>query len=458
MSETSTVRPLRRLIGATTATCVGIGVAVGSGILRTPGEVAGHIASPWLILPLWVAIGGVTLMQSLVTAELATRLPGAGGEYQYLRSAYGDFAGFFFGWSFTVFILGGGMGVIAAAAGDFAGELLHLGDPWPRIMACVFILVITAINAVGLNVGAGVQNALTVLKLAALVAIMLGAFWAARRLVPLSNPIPPSGLPSTASWISASLAVFWSFSGANEPAKLAEEIRDVRRELPRALITATLILTAVYVAANYAILCVMTPPELSGQSSAAAAVFQLSGWPWARAASLIIGIVICLGCISSTLLSDVRVPFALARDGFAPAAMARMSARQSPTVSLVLAGVIGAAFALMRAFNAMLDIYFIASTILFGLTYASLIVLRTRERRDGGIGERVFRVPGGIAMAVVLIAIECAIAIHLIVAELRKVESTYDSLWALAVLISIALSYPLWRLMAAVNSNSSKPL
>ena len=424
---------------------MGIGVAVGSGILRTPSEVAGLIPSAWHILMLWVAVGGVTLMQSLVTAELATRLPGAGGEYQYLKSAYGDFAGFFFGWSFTVFILGGGMGVIAAAAGDFAGELIHLRDPWKRIMACAFILVITAVNAAGLSFGAGVQNFLTALKLLALVTIMIGAFWVGRRFVPISAPGSPIETPSTANWIGASLAVFWSFSGANEPAKLAEEIRDVRRELPRALITATVILTCVYVAVNYAILCIMTPAELAGQTSAAAAVFRVTGWPWARAASLVIGIVICLGCISSTLLSDVRVPFALARDGFAPSAMARMSVRQSPTVSLVLAGVIGAAFALMRAFNAMLGIYFIASTILFGLTYASLIVFRIRDRHEGKSAENVFRVPGGIAMAVLLIMIECGIAVHLIAAELRNKESHHDSLWALAVLGAIALAYPIWK-------------
>lgn len=455
MVDTPTVRPLRRLIGATTATCVGIGVAVGSGILRTPGEVAGHIASPWQIILLWVAVGGVTLMQSLVTAELATRIPGAGGEYQYLRSAYGDFAGFFFGWSFTVFILGGGMGVIAAAAGDFAGELLHLRDPWPRIMACVFILAITAVNAAGLNVGAGFQNVLTGLKLVALAAIVLGAFWAGRRFVPLAATAPSQTSVPIEGWIGASLAVFWSYSGANEPAKLAEEIRDVRRGLPRALITATLILTCVYAAVNYAILCVMTPADLAGQTSAAAAVFRMAGKPWAQSASLAIGIVICLGCISSTLLSDVRVPFALARDGFAPAAMARMSARQSPTVSLVLAGLIGAVFALMRAFNAMLDIYFIASTLLFGMTYASLIVLRVRERRENTRAENVLRVPCGVAMALLLILIECAIAVHLIRIDWINDDGQLDSLWTLAMLGGFGLAYVIWRASRGNRSTRS---
>jgi len=439
-----TDRPLRRLIGASTATCVGIGVAIGSGILRTPGDVARQIPSPWLILLLWLAVGGVTLMQSLVTAELATRLPGAGGEYQYLKSAYGNFAAFFFGWSFTVFILGAGTGVIAAAAGDFAGELLQLGDPWPRIIACVFILSITAVNAAGLSVGAGVQNVLTFLKLTALAAVVVGAFWAGRRFWPISPPPSPAAGPMTTfGWVNAGLAVFWSFSGANEPAKLAEEIRDVRRGLPRALAGATIILTLTYVLYNYAILCVLSPADLAGQPSAAAAIFRSAGRPWAGTVSLAISIVICLGCISSTLLSDVRVPFALARDGFAPAALARMSPRQSPTAALVMAGVIGAAFSLMRTFDAMLRIYFIASTVLFGMTYASLIVLRRRERHAGPRRRDVLRIPGGLVMAGLLVLIELGIALHLVTDDIRN--GGRDTLWTLAMLSAFGVAYLLWR-------------
>lgn len=441
--------PLRRLIGASTATAVGIGVAIGSGILRTPGEVAREISSPWLILLLWAGIGGVILMQSIVTAELATRLPGAGGEYQYLKAAFGDFAAFFFGWSFTVFILGAGTSAIAAAAGDFGAELLQLQGVWPpRLMACAFLLAVTAVNAAGLSVGARFQNVLTLLKLIALAIVVLGAFWASRRFWPIESAVTPGERPSASSgWIGAALAVFWSYSGANESAKLAEEIRDVRRGLPRALAAATLILTTVYVLVNWAILTVLPPHELAGQTSAAAAIFRIAGWPSAGAASLVISIVICLGCISSTLLSDVRVPFALARDGFAPVALARMSPRQSPTIALVVSGVIAAGFCLFRAFDAMLRIYFLASTILFGMTYASLIVLRLRERKTGEYSPTIFRAPAGMMMAGGLVLIELAIAVHLVTGDIHT--GSTDSLWTLALLATFGVAYVIWRAFRA---------
>ena len=130
------------MLGPSTAVSVGVGGAIGSGIFGAPGVVANLIDSPRMILLIWLLCGGITMMQSLVSAELATRFPQAGGEYQYLKAAYGEFAAFFFGWSGTIFIIGGGGGTIAAALGEFAADLFGLAQPWaPPVLGCCAIVV-----------------------------------------------------------------------------------------------------------------------------------------------------------------------------------------------------------------------------------------------------------------------------------------------------------------------------
>ncbi|MCH7871589.1 MAG: amino acid permease, partial [Planctomycetes bacterium] len=122
----ATARPLKRIIGTPTALLLGMGVAIGSGIFRTPGEVAGYLQSPWIIMLAWLLGGSVTLAQGMITAELSTRFPKAGGEYVYLREAFGEFAAFFFGWSYTIFILGGAAATIGRAFGDFGCDLFAI--------------------------------------------------------------------------------------------------------------------------------------------------------------------------------------------------------------------------------------------------------------------------------------------------------------------------------------------
>src|SRR5262245_2372691 len=117
---------LQRLLGAATALLIGMGVAVGSGIFRTPGQIAAELGSPLLIMVAWMFGGAFVVGAGLVTAELATRFPEAGGEYVYLREAYGPFCGFLFGWGYSVFILGGGTAIIAAAFGEATASLLSL--------------------------------------------------------------------------------------------------------------------------------------------------------------------------------------------------------------------------------------------------------------------------------------------------------------------------------------------
>ena len=447
---------LRRLVGSLTVVCVGVGVAIGSGIFATPGEAAKYLSSPWLILLVWLVAGIITLMQSLVTAELATRFPKAGGEYQYLKEAYGDFAAFFFGWSFTIFIVGGGGGTIAAALGEFAAELLRMDQTYAApVLGCVTVIAVIAINALGLRTGAFTQNLLTIIKTIALLAIGIGAWIISGRLTPAPavDSAAAAAPISIEVFLMALLPVFWSYTGATDAAKLAEEVRDVRRALPRALVGSTLLLTAVYCLYNYALLCAVSPDEMAGKRSVPALAFaQVGGLPISDLI-LAVSILICLGSISSMFLANVRVTYALARDGLTFRFLGRMSKRQAPVASLVVGGVIACGFVLCRSFGEILRIYFMGSAVLFGLTYMSLIVFRLRDRRTGRqFPDGVYKAPVGTLLAVLLILLELAIAVSIIHSDLR--EGTYDSPATLALLAVMAALYILWRKVYPTPSGS----
>ena len=445
---------LRRLVGSVTVVCVGVGAAIGSGIFATPGEVAAYLSSPWLILLIWVVTGFITLLQTLVTAELATRFPKAGGEYQYLKEAYGDFAAFFFGWSFTIFVVGCGGGAIAAALGGFAAELLRVERTWAApLLGCAAVIAVTAVNALGLRTGAFTQNLLTIMKTIALLAIGIGAWMVSGRLTPAPAAAanPPAGTVSIEVFFLALLPVFWSYAGATDSAKLAEEVKDVRRALPRALVGSALLLTAVYCLYNYALLCAISPGEMAGRRSVPALAFgRVEGLPVSDLI-LLASLLICLGSISSVFLATVRVTYALARDGLTFRFLGRMSAGQAPVASLIAGGTIACGFVLSRSFGEILRIYFMGSTVLFGLTYLSLIVFRMRDRRQGrAFPDGVYKAPAGTLQAVFLILLELAIAVSIAVADVKtwfdpEKESTYDSLSTLGLLAALALLYGVWR-------------
>ena len=427
-------RPLQRILGPTTAFLVGLGVAVGSGIFRTPSLAAGAFGSASGIIVAWVFGGLFVLAAGLVTAELATRFPRAGGEYVYLREAYGEFVAFFFGWSYTVFIIGGGAATIAAACGEVGAQLLGWGTETARPLATVAVVSVVAINVVGLRAGALLQNALTALKLLALISVAAIGFWGGTATIDWGrSPLPSDG--GMFYFLAALPPVLWAYDGTTDTSKLAEEVSDVRRALPRALIGSALTLTVLYVVVNLACLSVLTPTEMANYdfalSEAMGRVLGPSGRRWVT----IVSLVVFLGSLSSTILATVRVTFALGRDGLAPRVFGQMSASQSPVAAYLAVGLVATIFTWNRGFTEILSIYFLAASILFGLAYGSLLVFRARDRAQGGFPAAAFRCPGGPVLSVLLIVVQAALAVRIVVA------APGDSLRTLGLLAVLGAMY-----------------
>ncbi len=429
------------MLGAPTALLIGMGVAIGSGIFRAPGEVAAKLHTPTLIIAAWFVGGLIVLMQGMVTAELATRFPKAGGEYVFLREAYGEFVAFFFGWAYTVFIIGGGAATIASAFGEFTCELFGLGIRYAGLAAAAAIVAITIVNTVGLRAGAATQNVLTCLKILALIGIVVACFLGDRVVsVPsaaVSEPLRPGpNHTGLALFLGALLPILWSYDGTTDPVKMAEEVRGVRRAMPIACIGSAVALILLYVGVNLALMRIVPPEAMAGQASVPGEAMHRLFGAGGRRAALLIGMLVCLGSLSSTVLATIRVTFALARDGLTFRIMSRMSKSQAPVPALLVVCGFAVVLVLTRRFLEVLSIYFFAGTILFGLSYASLIVFRLR---DHGKPPDAFRCPFGMVQATILIVLQLALAINI------ARERPTDALYTGVLLLAFGLLYFVWR-------------
>ncbi|MCP4591981.1 MAG: amino acid permease [bacterium] len=428
---------MKRIIGMPTALLLGMGVAIGSGIFRTPGDIAASLQTPGLVILAWVFGGLFVLMAGMVTAELATRYPRAGGEYVYLREAYGDFVAFFFGWSYTFFIVGGGAATIARAFGDFGCELLACAPSWSGPIAAVAVVLVTAVNAAGLRAGANFQNLLTVLKVLALLAvIVIGFGWGREPIDWLATPANRSGGTLLIVFAAGVIPVLWAYDGTTDSVKLAEEIRDVRRALPRALIGSAVALTLLYALVNIALLRIMPAAEMAGLASVPGEAMRRVFGPGGRMVMLVVAMLVFLGALSSTVLATIRVAFALARDGLTFRFLAGMSPNQAPVPALVVVAGFSVLLVMTRTFAQVLTIYFLASAILFGLSYGSLIVFRVRERK---FPAEAYRCPAGVFQASVLIAIQLALAAGIVLRDPR------EALYTVSLLGFFGGLYFIWR-------------
>jgi APA family basic amino acid/polyamine antiporter len=236
-------------------------------------------------------------------------------------------------------------------------------------------------------------------------------------------------------FLAALLPVLWSYDGTTDCVKLAEEVRDVRRALPLAVIGSTLALTALYIAVNLALLRIVPASEMVDVASVPGEAMARLFGPLGGVSMLLMAMLVCIGSLGSTIPATVRVTFALARDGLTFRRLAAMSPEQAPVPALLVVGAITTFFALTRSFTEVLGIYFLAATILFGLSYGSLLVFRSRETT---FPVHVFRCPGGRMLAVLVIAVQSAIAVQVIV------HQPVQALYTAGLLVLLAAIYLIW--------------
>jgi APA family basic amino acid/polyamine antiporter len=376
--DTST-HGLARRLGLFDATMLVMGGIIGSGIFVTPAEVARHVTTPLLIVGVWILGGLVALAASFVYAELAARRPEVGGQYAYLRDAYGPMPAFLYGWALLLVIQSGGMAAVAITFARYFSDLVQLPLSDNGIAVAVLALL-TLINCMGVRSGSNVQSGLMVLKILAIAALVVAGLLFAPAAAQSQHPVV-SGSVSTFAAIGAAMTpVMFSYGGWQTSSFVAGEMRNPQRDLARGLLLGVAGVILLYTAVAF--VCVHALGSAALASSKTPATDVMRSALGANGATFIaIGITIStLGFLSQGMLTAPRVYFAMAEDGLFFRSVAQVSARtRVPVIAIVLQGVAAAVIALSGTFSQILNYVVSVDFIFFGLTGAALFVFRHRN-------------------------------------------------------------------------------
>ena len=455
---------LSRRLGFWSSVGFVIGMTIGSGIFRTPAQIAARVPDPTLMLAVWVLGGVVTLCGALSMAELASSLPQAGGFYVFIREAWGRPAAFVFTWSELVLIRAAGLSGIATVFGEYF--LRSLGyDPVVHATAADYcaiagIVVATLANVRGVQTGAlmtGVTSAakFAALALIAIAAIIFGSAAGASFAHFAPSSLAPSDVPSHAApshlapfspglFGLAFISVLWAYDGFGDLSFLAGEVRDPERTLPGAIIGGTLAIIAIYLTTNAAFMYVL-PIETVAKSPLIAAdtMSALVGPIGASFVSIAVAIS-TFGAVNSDLLGAPRLFYAAAEDGLFFKTLGRVHPRyRTPYISILFSAALGIVFVLTGTFEQIADTFVLAIWPFYGLAVAGLY--RLRRRTDLA---RPYRVPG----YPIVPAIFIAACVYLVASALIG-----DPLWTGVTLGIVLAGLPVYYLTFARRGTTARP-
>jgi len=449
---------LLRSLGPWTSASIVVGTIIGSGIFLVPKTMAAEVGTPGMVIAVFLIGGLLSLAGALTYAELGAALPHAGGEYVYLREAYGPFWSFLYGWTHAVV---GKSGSIAALA---AGFVLYLGAFWPalagplietdlplgpdgspftislgQVVAIAVILTLGTINYFGVKLGGRVQIGLTLLKIGLILAIVGGAaLLGGGSAANLQTATEHTG--GMSGFFAALVAALWAFDGWNNVSMVAGEVRNPGKNIPRALIGGVLVVMAVYAVTNLAYFYVLSADEVAATDRVASeAARRFLGAGGADAVAFVAMISI-FGALNGSILSGARVPYAMARDGYFFRSLAQVHPNyRTPHVSIFGLCAWASALALSGSYEDLFNLVIFASWILYALTAASVIVLR---RRRPGL-PRPYRVPGYPFVPMAFVTSATALVL------MTLADSPRESLMGLGLIAAGIPFYFFWKGRAA---------
>lgn len=407
----------RRELGLFDSVVVVAGGIVGVGIFANPSNVARVVGEPVLILLVWTIGGAIALIGGFVWAELASRFPEVGGQYTYLHRAYPPIVGFLYGVALLFIINGGSLAAVSILFASYVDRsIVPLGAAGIRIGAATALVALTAVNAVGIRAGKRTNNVLMtakVLGMAVLVALALthGATPASRFDGPLLGPDGALAHATPGVLLTALVPILFAYGGWQSCANIAGEIKDPVRNLPRANVIGVVVVVALYLSMNVAYLWVLTPTQVAQSPALAADMARVAAGPaGARFVSLLI-IVSSLGFLAVVILTGPRLYYAMAADGLFFRRAGQLHPRfRTPVFALCFQAAVSLVLLTTNTYDQLLSYVVFADWLFFGLTAASLFIVRRRTPDDRS--RAYARVPGHPMTTAVFVAVAAGIVVN----------------------------------------------
>jgi APA family basic amino acid/polyamine antiporter len=449
-----------------------VGTVIGTGVFLKAAVMAQAVGTPYLVLGAWLVAGLMCLAGALTYAELGALLPHAGGEYVYLRQAYGKLPAFLGGWMIVAVATGGGIASIAAGFATFLTVLLPLDAVWVertfnllgqtihwqfgsrQIIAVGIILLVSAVNCAGVVLGGRIQSVLTALKVLSIVLLAGGvfAFSKGATFAHLATPADHGAWSGFTLFSAAVLAALWAYDGWNQMPMVAAEVKQPERNVPRALIAGLLLLIFLYCLANLAYLYALPFGEVANANSTN---FRLAPPVATKAADTFLGplgtqvvgvifLVSALGALNGTILQHARVPYAMARDGLFFRSLGSLSeSTRVPVVAIVVQAAWASILSMSGTYDQLTDCVVFATWIFFALVASSLFVLRRKMPH----APRPFRVPAYPLLPILFILVSAWLVLTTLYT--RPVESMVG-------LLLIASGFPLYFFFRARNRGNER--
>lgn len=366
-----------------------VGMVIGAGIFETPALVAAQVGSVSAVIQVWLLGGGISLVGALCFAELATTYPDPGGNYAYLKRAFGDRMAFLFSWARMTIIQPGSIALLAFVLGDYSTQLLSLGAYSPSLYAIAVIILLTGLNLLGMHQSRRTQNLLAIAEVLGLIMVVVIGFSSSPTTT--TTPQVVNSNPLGASLI----FVLLSYGGWNEAAYISAELKQVERNMVRSLVWSIGIISAIYLLLNLAYVHGLGISAMAQSKAIAADLMrQALGEPGGAIISILVAIA-ALSSLNATIVTGARTNYALGRDFALFSRLGRWHEQSNtPSTALIAQAAIASGLVLLgswqrQGFKTMVDFTAPVFWLFFLLTSVSLLILRTRDPNR----IRPFRVP-----------------------------------------------------------------
>jgi basic amino acid/polyamine antiporter, APA family len=404
------VSEFARALTPLNATAMVAGTIIGASIFVQPSEIARHLDTPMAIMTAWLACGVLTLFGAFVCAELASAFPQTGGMYVFLRETFSPLTGFLWGWAMFWSVHSGIIAAIAVVFGRYASVFLPQGlqtDANVRILAIAVILVLSAINYIGVRSGSRVQTTLTLVKVAAILALVVGGFLFAS---PTGASLPSASAEGDGftRFVLAMVAGLFAYGGWHMVTYTAGETTMPARTVPAALVVGVAVVTACYVLVNLVYLRLLPLDVLRTSTRIAADAADVV---LGRGGAQMLGVLVILstvGSLTGIILTGPRMYFSMATDGLAPRALTYVHPGfRTPSVAIVAQAIWASVLAGTGVYRQLFTRVVYTEWLFFALMAAGLFVLRRRS--DYAPGYRTWGYP---FVPIVFVVASLAIVLH----------------------------------------------